>query len=217
MQLVKSWRWPTTIVPGPTRRWMYPATRPRYAQRTASAEAGGELAAQGSPALHVQRLVYGLVADAHRRVLGKIEPQAARDLLRAPRATPPSDLSAAVPTPLPRYVRPGDRGSVRSDDHAGQSVLHVGPQRRIHGQACGLRATGYPIGVPLRGRGTVIEPAAARGGVPPQLPRDRGCGPRHEARDLPYSMPLRAKDCEILPLRERQIPTGPRRRCRGEV
>src|SRR3954464_6908921 len=62
--------------------------RPRDAQSPAAPQAGGQVAAQGSPALNEQRLVDGFMADAHRRVLGKVETQAASDLFRAPRRGP---------------------------------------------------------------------------------------------------------------------------------
>src|SRR5919112_6788772 len=60
------------------------AARSWYAQRPSGAQAGGQFAAQCPPALNVKRLVDGLVTDAHRRLVGKVEPQAMSNLLRAP-------------------------------------------------------------------------------------------------------------------------------------
>src|SRR4051812_49922153 len=75
----------------------FAAARPRHPQGPPGAQAGGQLAAQRPAALHVQRLVDSLVADPHGLILGEVEPQAAGDLLRAPRPGPP----AGAPTPLP--------------------------------------------------------------------------------------------------------------------
>ena len=87
-------------------------------------------------------------------------------------------LPPPVPTPLPRHHRPGDRGPARRDDHAGQPLLHVPPQRRIDRQSCRLRPARGAIRMPLRRRRSVLEAAAARGGVAAQLPRDRRRRPR---------------------------------------
>src|SRR3954454_5068308 len=65
---------------------------PRDAQSPPAPQAGGQVTAQGSAALNEQRLVDGLMSDAHRRVLRKVEPQAASDLFGAPRRGPASVL-----------------------------------------------------------------------------------------------------------------------------
>src|SRR4051794_41295323 len=64
------------------------AARPRHAQCPPGPQAGGQLAPQRAAALHVQCLVDGLVADAHRLIAGEVEPQPPGDLLRAPRPGP---------------------------------------------------------------------------------------------------------------------------------
>ena len=81
------------------------AARPRHPQRPPGAQAGGQLAAQRSPALHIQRLVDGFVADAHGLIVREVEPQAAGDLFRAPGRGPPSVLPPPVPATLPRHAR----------------------------------------------------------------------------------------------------------------
>jgi hypothetical protein len=58
--------------------------RPGHAESPAAAQAGGEIAAQRSPALHEQRLIDGFVADAHAGVIRKIDGQTPGNLLRAP-------------------------------------------------------------------------------------------------------------------------------------
>src|SRR3954464_14300166 len=99
--------------------------RPRDAQSPAAPQAGGQVAAQGSAALNEQCLVDGFMADAHRLVLGIVEPQAPSDLFRTPRRGPSSVLPGPVTTALPRHGRPVNRRPVRGDDRAGQTILHV--------------------------------------------------------------------------------------------
>src|SRR3712207_6558574 len=56
------------------------AARSWHAQRPSGAQAGGQFAAQCPAALHVQRLVDGFVADAHRLIVGEVESQAMSNL-----------------------------------------------------------------------------------------------------------------------------------------
>src|SRR5688500_8996415 len=76
---------------------------PRDAQSPPAPQAGGQVTAQGSPALNEQRLVESLMAEAHRLVLRIVEPQAPSDLLRTPRRGPSSVLPAPVTAALPRH------------------------------------------------------------------------------------------------------------------
>ncbi len=148
------------------------AARPRHAQRPPSAQASRKLAPQCAPALHVKRLVDGLVADPHGRDLGKVEPQAPGDLLRAPRLAPAPRLPRPMPATLPGHNRPRHRGPAWSSNHAGQPVLHVNPQRRAGCKPRPLRTTRRPLRMPLRRGGPILQAAAARGRVAPQLARD---------------------------------------------
>ena len=50
--------------------------------RAAGAQAAGQLPAQLAPALHVQRLVDGLVAHMHHGIARELDPQPAGDLHR---------------------------------------------------------------------------------------------------------------------------------------
>src|SRR5215218_652004 len=71
------------------------ASRAWHAQGPTRAQALGQLASQRTTALDVERLVDGLMADAHRPVAREVEPQAPGDLLRAPRPGP----SPVLPPP----------------------------------------------------------------------------------------------------------------------
>ena len=143
--------------------------RPRDPQRPAAAQAGGQLAAETAAALDEQRLVDGLVADPHGPVVREIEWQAAGDLLRAPCTRPASRLPPAMPAPLPRHRWASDAGAARSDDLAGQPLLHISAQGRIERKLRRLGPARRPLGVPLRRRRAILQAAAAGGSVAPQL------------------------------------------------
>ena len=86
-----------------------PCTRSSgHAQRSAGLQASSQLSAKRPTALHVQRLVDRLVANAHRSVYGEVGQQAIRDLFRAPRPRPAAGLSASMSAPLPLHFRPSD-------------------------------------------------------------------------------------------------------------
>ena len=69
--------------------------------------AGRQLAAKRAAALHVERLVNGLVADPHCPVLGKVYRQAPRDLLRTPRLGPSPCLARPFRRPFQGTSGPG--------------------------------------------------------------------------------------------------------------
>ena len=113
------------------------------------------------------------------------------DLFRAPGRRPPPILPRPVAATLPRHGGPGIGRPVRRDDEAGQPILYVTLERDVERQLGYLRTTGGAVGVPLRGRGPVLQPAAARGGVAAQLARDRGGIAIQTARDRPHTVSLR--------------------------
>ena len=185
-----------------------PCARPWYAQRPSRAQAGRQLAAQRAAALYVERLVDGLVADAHGFIVREVEPQALGDLLRAPRLGPAPVLPGTVPPALPGHGRPGHRGPARGSNHASQPVLHIRPQRRASCKLRRLRAPGGPFSMPLRDSRPVVQAAAARRGVAPQLPRDRRRRPPCLPGDLPYARALRTQDRKLLSFGKRQVSPG---------
>ena len=130
--------------------------RPRHPQRPPGAQAGRQFAAQSSSTLHIQCLIDRLVTDAHRLILGEIEPKATSNLFRAPCRRPTPVLSMYSPTPLPHDLRADEGRPVRGRDHTGKPVLHIISQDRINRQLRWLWPSGRPISVPLcRGRSII--------------------------------------------------------------
>src|SRR3954454_2589977 len=184
------------------------AARPRHAQRPPGPQAGRQLTPQRPAPLHVKRLIDRLVADAHGRVTREVDPQAPGDLLRAPRLGPPAVLPTSVPAALPGHGRPNHSGPARGGDCARQALLYIRPQGRGGRKLGPLRASGRPLGMPLRGAGPIRQPAAARGGVAAQLARDRRRRTPQPASDLPYALALGATQRDLLAFSEHQIPPG---------
>jgi hypothetical protein len=95
----------------------------RDAQRPPGPQAGGQLPAQGTPALDVEGLVDRLVRDPHGFIIGEVDPEPVRDLLGlhdlAQRRFPVSADRTAGPKSL---SGPG-RGFY------GKTVVTAGPQR----------------------------------------------------------------------------------------
>jgi hypothetical protein len=186
--------------------------RPRHPQHPPGAQAGRQLAAQRASTLNEQRLIDGFMADAHGLIVREVNQQAASDLLRAPGVCPSPVLPWSMPTALPGYGRAGNRNPAWRDDDASQSFLHIGLQCRIERKLRLLWAASSSLGVPLRCRRAILEAAASGSGVAPQLPRDRRRCPAKPPSDLLHGAALRAKERDLLPLREREIPAGERLR-----
>src|SRR6266540_53575 len=182
----------------------------RYAQRAPGPQTGDELALERASALHVQGLVDRLMRDPHRLIIGEVDPEPIRDLLRTPRPRPAPVLTTAVATTIEAHSRPGHRLAVGSRDRAGEPVLHVRPQRVVRGELRDLRAARAALRVPLRCRRAVGDRVAPRRRVAAQLPRDRRRGPIQLASDLAYADTLGMKNRDLFPLSKRQI--APRQR-----
>ena len=184
---------------------------PGDAQRPAGAQARGQLAGQRAAALHEQRLVDRLVRDPHRRIIGEVDAQPGRDLLRAPRRRPPAVLTARLVATLPRPDRrTRHRGPVGPPDLAGEAVLHVLAQSVVGGELGRLGTTRHQLGLPLRHRRPVLQLAAARGRVAPQLARDRRRRPADLTRDLAHALAFGAQQRDLLALCEAQVPARDR-------
>ena len=194
-----------------------PRPRPGHAQRPSRAQAGGELAPQCAAPLDVERLIDRLVADAHRRIVGKIKRQAPRDLLRTPRPAPAPVLATAVPPALPWHGRPAHGCATRGCDHTRQPLLYILPQPPVHRQHGELRTPRGAVGMPL-GRGRPIGKGTTTGRrIAAQLARDGRWGAPEPACDLAHAVIPRPQQRELLTLGEGQVAPGQRRCGRSEV
>ena len=191
--------------------------RTRHPQCPAGPQACGQLALQRTPALHVKRLVDRLVADAHALVIRVVEPQTLSDLLRAPRPRPASALPRPVSASLPGHGRPRHRSAARSDDGPSEPFPYIGPQRRTRRELRPLRTARRPFRMPLRGGCPVIQVAAPRRRVAPQLARDRRRRPSRATCDLPHAKTSRPPQRDLLPLGKRQVPPRERLRRAGQM
>ena len=76
--------------------WVVLRASPWLAQCAARSQAGDEFTLERTTALDEQRLVDRLVADAHGLIIGEVDLQPVRDLLRAPRSRPPPVLAVGL-------------------------------------------------------------------------------------------------------------------------
>src|SRR5262249_53366387 len=186
---------------------------PGYPQRSPSAQTGDELALERGAALNEQRLIDRLVRYPHGRILGEVELQPVRDLLRAPRRRPPSVRSTPVTSTDEPHRRTGNPLTVGSGDRASEPVLDVLtkpiPRRQLHR----LGAAGLQLRLPLRDRRPIVEPAATRGRVAAQLTGDRRGGPAEGTGDRSHPETSPAEQRDVFALSERQVPA----RRRGEL
>ena len=98
-----------------------PGTRPGNSKRPPSPQTRDQCPSQCTAALHVERLVDGLVGDPHRIILGKIDSEPVSDLLRPPRTLPASLLAVPVPPTDPADIWSRHTGSVSGGDDAWRS------------------------------------------------------------------------------------------------
>jgi hypothetical protein len=111
-------------------------------------------------------------------------------------------LTRAVTSSFPSHDRTRNAYAARRNDASRESIGHVRTQRGVRQQARHLRSPSSPIGVPLRRRRAIFEPAAARGGIASQLTRNRRGGTRQATRDLPYAVSLCSQHRQLLALRK---------------
>src|SRR4051795_6008416 len=176
--------------------------RSRCPQHPSSAQAGRQLAAQCTAPLNEQRLIDGLMADAHGLIVREVDRQAARDLLRAPGSCPMPVLPRSMPTAFPGSGRAGNSSPAWSDNNASQSFLHIGSQGRIQRKLRRFGTASGSLGVPLRRCRAILKTAAPGGGVAPQLSRDRRGRSSKPACNLLHGAALRTKERDLLSLRK---------------
>src|SRR5262249_9527720 len=138
---------------------------PGYPQRAPSAQTGDELALERAAALNEQRLIDRLVRDPHGLILGEVELQPVRDLLRAPRRRPSSIRSTTVTSTDEPSCRTGNPLTVDPSDRASEPVLDVLTKPILRRQLRRLWAAGLQLRLPLRDRRPIVEPPATRGRI----------------------------------------------------
>ena len=99
---------------------------PGSPQRPTCPQASGQFAAQRSPALDIQRLIDRLVGHAHRLIIGEVQAQPLRDLLRAPALSPTAILPRSLTPPPPCDIRTRD-APIRPLHRARKPGLHIRP------------------------------------------------------------------------------------------
>jgi hypothetical protein len=186
---------------------------PGGSERPTGPQTGAQFAAERSAALDIERLINHLVRHTHRLIIGEVQRQAMRDLLRTPALPPAPILPRSVTPPTPRDIWTRDT-PVRPLHRPGKPVLHIGPQLRVHRKLRRLGSTGATLRMRLSGRGSILNPAASNRSVALQLPGDRGWRTTELTRDLAHPGTAGQQDRDLLPLGERQI--TPRRRGEGE-
>ena len=162
--------------------------RAGHPQRPAGAQARDQLTLERAAALDVQRLVDRLVADAHGLIIGEVDPEPVRDLLRAPRRRPSPVLRCGLLRPFQRGL-PGPATGVPSGgatSPASRSWTYS-RSRSLRDQLRGLRAPRAPLGLPLRDRRPVLQLAAPGRRVAAQLARDRRRVAAEPAGDLTHA------------------------------
>ena len=129
----------------------------RNAQRSSRSKTRDEFTFQRAAALDVERLVDRLVGDPHRLVVGKVDRQPVRDLLRAPRARPHPILSAGPVAALPGRSRRSDHRPIRCVDNTSEAILHVATEPIIDDQFRRPGPAGSQLRLPLRDPGPILE------------------------------------------------------------
>jgi hypothetical protein len=161
-------------------------------------------------------LVDRLVRDPHGLIIGEVDPEPVRDLLRAPRRGPAPVGPAPVAPSDPPHVRARHNCAIWPGDRAGEPVLHVRAEPLVCRQPRNLRAPRTPLCMPLRRRCPVVQPVRARGRVAPQLPRDRRRPSGQAAGRSPgHRRPEHARP--RCPHARRTTGTGPTRPRKGSV
>ena len=185
----------------------------RDPQGPPGAQACHELSLESAAAVDIEGLVDRFVADAHGLVIGELDPEPVRDLLRAPSSHPPAVRAIWLVSPFPlSRRRPSGRRSVRAPHLAREPFGHIAPQTVVLDELGRLGTTSDQLGLPQRDRRPILQLSAAGGRISAQLPGDRRRAPTQPASDRSHTETLSAKHRDLLSLAERltvRHPTPP--------
>ena len=145
------------------------------------------------------------MGDSHGLIVGEIDPEPPRDLLRTPRRCPPPVSSPSVTATRPAHLGSWHQLAIRAGDLPTQTILHILTKLVVGGQLGDLRAAGTPLCVPLRCRCPINHTTTTSRRVAPQLPRNRRRATTHATTDLPHPHTLRTEDGDLFPFGKRQI------------
>ena len=90
-----------------------PRSGSRFPQRPARAQTRDQASRERATPLDEQRLVDGLMTDAHELIIGEVDPGPEGDLFRAPRRRPSPVLPVRLCSALSRQGSPGPQRSCR--------------------------------------------------------------------------------------------------------
>ena len=146
-----------------------------------------------------------LHGDSHGLIIGEIDSEPVRDLLRTPRCCPPPVSSPSVTATGPAHLGSWHQLAIWAGDLTTQTILHILTKFVVGGQLGELRAAGTPLCVPLRCRCPINHTTTTSCGVAAQLPRNRRRATTKATTDLPHPHTLRTEDSDLFPFGKRQI------------
>jgi len=151
------------------------------------------------------------MGHAHRLIIGEVQAQPLRDLLRAPALSPTAILSRSLTPPPPCDIWTSD-APIRPLHRPSKPILHIGPQLRIDRELRRLGTLSATLSVSLGGRRSIFNAATSDRGIALQLSGDRRRRTTEPTRDLSHPTTTRKQHRDLLPLGERQITPRHRRK-----
>jgi hypothetical protein len=142
------------------------------------------------------------MADPHGLIIGEIDAQAARDLLRAPALHPSPVTAMRLVLAVPLRARRSRHPTIDRRHHTGKTLLDIVAKALVRDQLRRLRTPSSSLRMPLRDRRLVVELIRTRRRVPPQLTRDRRRTPTEPASDCPHTQTLSLVERDLFALGE---------------
>ena len=174
-------------------------------------QASGQLSAQRSAALDIERLdrsPHGTRASIHHRG----SPGGGDQRFAPGSSTVPNGDPFAVPDAAPAMRYLDQRRSHQAAAPSQKADPAHRPAAAHSPRASRLGTLSATLSMPLGGRGPILRPAGPERGVPLQLSRDRRRRTTEPTRDRSHPRTTREQDRDLLPLGERQITPRHRRK-----